>query len=204
MSPRGESLNERMRAEAMTKITGAALRIFAEYGYHGATMRQITDASGLSKGLVYYYFPSKDRLFSHLVESALDISRAIWNGALDSPGSAWERIEKLSAALVREGFTEESSLFFNIMLQALTQETGIPGLREHINRNMTHYERLPSLLMEAQEAGDAVPGDPEVLVSTYFALLQGYTLILPHNESLRGKITPEVFTDALNARKRRV
>jgi hypothetical protein len=50
MSPRGEKLNEQMRADAMAKITKAALEVFAEYGYHGATMEQIKQVSGLSKG----------------------------------------------------------------------------------------------------------------------------------------------------------
>jgi AcrR family transcriptional regulator len=166
-------------------------------------MQQITDASGLSKGLVYYYFPSKDLLFTHLIDSAIEISKAIWIGALDSPGTAWEKIERLSAALARDGFTDEYALYYLIILQALNQETGITGLREHIWQNMTHYGRLPALVMEAQEAGDAMPGDPELLVSTYFALLQGFTLILPHNPSLKEKITPEVFTDILAARKGR-
>jgi hypothetical protein len=35
MSPRGKKLNEQMRADAMAKITKAALEVFAAYGYHG-------------------------------------------------------------------------------------------------------------------------------------------------------------------------
>ena len=47
MSPRGIKKNEQMRAVAKTKITKAALEVFAEYGFHGATMKQIMQISGL-------------------------------------------------------------------------------------------------------------------------------------------------------------
>ena len=71
MSPRGRKQNERMREETLGRIDTAALRVFAEYGYHGATMRRIAKAAGLSYGLVYHYFPSKARMFRRLVDFAL-------------------------------------------------------------------------------------------------------------------------------------
>jgi AcrR family transcriptional regulator len=128
MSPRGEKLNKQMRARAMTKITKAALEVFAEYGYFGTTMKQIIQVSGLSKILVYHYFPSKEILFFHLAESALEISRNIWKEALNTPGTAWQKIEKISEILYNNIFTNESSLYFLIMVQTLTQGKGIPGL----------------------------------------------------------------------------
>ena len=197
MSPRGKKLNEQMRAEAMAKITRAALEVFAEHGYYGTTMEQIMRVSGLSKGLVYHYFSSKEKVFFHLIDSALEISRNTWKEALDSPGTAWEKIEMLSDILVRTAFTEESSLYYLIMVQAMTQGKGIPGLMEFIYQRMAHYAELPPLIVEAQKTGEVVPGDPEVLVSTYFALFQGFTLFVLHNDELKKKITPEIFTNVL-------
>jgi AcrR family transcriptional regulator len=127
MSPRGQQLNKKMRAEATEKITKAALEVFAEYGYHGATMKHIMQVSGLSKGLVYHYFPSKERIFFHLVKSALEISKNAWIEAVNTPGTAWQKIEKLSEILFKLTFTDENSLYFLVMLQAFTQGKGIPG-----------------------------------------------------------------------------
>jgi len=197
MSPRGNKLNEQMRAEAMAKITGAALEVFAEYGYHGATMEQIRQVSGLSKGLVYHYFPSKENLFFHLVDSALEISRNTWKDALDSPGTAWEKIEKLSDNIVKIAFTDESSLYSLIMVQAMTQGKGIPGLMEHIYQHLTYYTELQPLIIEAQKSGEAVPGDPDLLAFTYIALVQGFTLFSLNDDELKKKITPEIFTKVL-------
>ncbi len=197
MSPRGEKLNEHMRARTTNKITGAALKIFAEYGYHGATMGQIMKASKLSKGLFYHYFPSKERLFFHLVETALGISARIWSASLDFPGTAWEKIVRLSDSLAKNAFSEESALYSLIMVQALTQGKGIPGLIKRIIGHLSVFDTLTSIIIQAQKDGDAAPGDPEVLASTYLALFQGFVLVLLNDDELKRKITPDVFTGVL-------
>ena len=197
MSPRGKKLNEQMRADAMAKITRAALEVFAEYGYHGATMEQIMQVSGLSKGLVYHYFPSKEKIFFHLVDTALEISKNTWKDALDSPGTAWEKIEKLSENVVKIAFTDESSLYSLIMIQATTQGKSIPGLMEHIYQRMAYYNELPPLIIEAQKSGEAAQGDPELLFLAYVALVQGLALFLLNDDEMKKKITPEILTSVL-------
>ncbi|HEX7734385.1 MAG TPA: TetR/AcrR family transcriptional regulator [Ktedonobacteraceae bacterium] len=42
--------------------------LFARYGYEALTMRQIAEALHVSTGTLYYYFPTKETLFQHLVE----------------------------------------------------------------------------------------------------------------------------------------
>ena len=197
MTPRSKELSEQMRKEAIARITKAALEVFAEYGYHGATMNQIKQVSGLSKGLVYHYFPSKEKIFFHLVETALTISKSIWLEALKPPGTAWQKIEKISEALVKQAFSDDNSLYFLIMMQALTLGKSIPGLLEYIWENSAHYNELPKLIVEAQMSGEVVQGDPEVLTTSYFALFYGYTLILLHDEELKKRLTPETFTSIL-------
>jgi AcrR family transcriptional regulator len=197
MSPRGKKLNEQMRADAMAKITKAALEVFAEYGYHGTTMEHIMQVSGLSKGLVYHYFPSKEKIFFHLVDTALEISKNTWKDAFDSPGTAWEKIEKLSENVVKIAFTDESSLYSLIMIQAMTQGKSIPGLMEHISQRLTYYFELLPLIIEAQKSGEAAQGDPQLLSFTYIALIQGFTLFSLNDDELKKKITPEIFTNVL-------
>lgn len=197
MSPRGKKLNEQMRADASARITKAALEVFAEYGYHGTTMEHIMRVSGLSKGLVYHYFPSKERIFFHLVDTALEISGNSWKDAFDTPGTAWEKIEKLSENVVKIAFTDVSSLYSLIMIQAVTQGKGIPGLMEHIFERLAFYGGLQPLIIEAQGTGEAAQGDPDVLMITYIALIQGLVLFLLNDDEMKKKITPEIFTNVL-------
>ena len=198
MSPRGRELNEHMRDEALSKITHAALEAFAEYGYHGTTMKRIARASGLSYGLVYHYFPSKERIFRHLADFALDSSLEAMRGMMDAPGNAWDKITRYSAMLVKNALTGESALYFLIMLQAMTQGKGIPGLLSHIEkRTAAYFDAFTPVIAQAQKSGDARSGDPQVLAAAYFSFIQGLALFVFHRKGLEKKISPDILSSVL-------
>ena len=50
------------------RILEAAVEVFAGKGYHEARVDEIVDVSKTSKGAVYSYFPSKERIFLALVD----------------------------------------------------------------------------------------------------------------------------------------
>src|SRR5262245_57788790 len=45
------------------QILDGARRVFLEHGFDGASVNDIVRATGVSKGTIYAYFPSKERLF---------------------------------------------------------------------------------------------------------------------------------------------
>jgi len=55
-------------AKSRTEVLAAAGRLFRERGFHGATLEEIADAAGFSKGVIYSRFGSKDDLFLALLE----------------------------------------------------------------------------------------------------------------------------------------
>lgn len=198
MSPRGKVQNEQMRAETLEKITAASLEVFAEYGYHGTTMKQIAKASGLSYGLVYHYFPSKARLFRNLVDAAIDKSVSTLTKGISIEGTAWEKLENLSTLLIEEAVDRRSYRYFLIVLQAMTQGKGIPGLLEHIGqRSAAHYQIVLPVFMEAQAAGDAAQGDPTVLMAAYFSFVQGLSLLVFQEGGMVNKITPDLLINLI-------
>ena len=52
-------------------VLAAARRVFLARGYHGATLEQIADEAGFSKGVVYSQFESKADLFLALLEARI-------------------------------------------------------------------------------------------------------------------------------------
>ena len=50
------------------QILEAALKVFAEKGFKGATNKNITDEAGVTPGLIYWYFKSKEDLLFALLE----------------------------------------------------------------------------------------------------------------------------------------
>jgi AcrR family transcriptional regulator len=58
-------------ADTRTKILEAASRVFARYGYEGATLDQVANDAGMTKGAVYWHFSSKSDLFLALCDRSL-------------------------------------------------------------------------------------------------------------------------------------
>lgn len=64
-----------------TAMMQAAVRVFAEKGFHAATVRDIVNAAEVAIGTFYFYFPDKETLFVYLYEETADfLLRAIEQG----------------------------------------------------------------------------------------------------------------------------
>ena len=50
------------------RILNAALQVFSRRGYRDASVDEIADAAGTSKGGVYFHFPNKEAIFLHLLD----------------------------------------------------------------------------------------------------------------------------------------
>jgi AcrR family transcriptional regulator len=62
----------RLPAKQQQAILQAALDEFAARGFHDASLNQVIDAAGISKGSLYYYFDGKEDLYAHLVRTELE------------------------------------------------------------------------------------------------------------------------------------
>ena len=52
------------------EIIEAAIEVFYEYGFHKASLKNISDRMGLTKAAIYYHFPNKEDLLFTIVEQA--------------------------------------------------------------------------------------------------------------------------------------
>lgn len=71
MSKKQEKL-EYQKAEKKMRIAEAAMELFAEMGFHNASVSQLAKKARVAKGLVYNYFDSKDAILKHIVFSFLE------------------------------------------------------------------------------------------------------------------------------------
>src|SRR5437870_1382329 len=77
------------------EIIGAAARVFAERGFHGATTQDIADVLGIRQASLYYYFPSKEGALELVclqgVAGYFEVAKAIASG----PGAAADKLARL-------------------------------------------------------------------------------------------------------------
>ena len=82
MSPRTTIQNEEIRQKSRTKIMQAALREFGNHGFESTSIAQIAKAAGVSKGLLYNYFDSKDILLQEIILNAIKEAEAKMAGLI--------------------------------------------------------------------------------------------------------------------------
>ena len=70
MSPRSQDQIEQIRKQSIGKILEAAFQLMARNGYDATSISQIASQAGVSKGLMYNYFDSKEDLLKALLDSA--------------------------------------------------------------------------------------------------------------------------------------
>ncbi len=63
---------EKERQKRIRAIIRAALEVFSEKGYDRTTTDEIADYAGLSKGLLYFYFGSKEEIFISLLVDGME------------------------------------------------------------------------------------------------------------------------------------
>jgi AcrR family transcriptional regulator len=62
---------QRRKEDRPQEITAAAFSVFAEKGYSGARVEEVAKRAGVSKGLLYLYFRTKEELFKAVVKSVV-------------------------------------------------------------------------------------------------------------------------------------
>jgi AcrR family transcriptional regulator len=72
MAYRSSEKTRQKKDAKRTAMMQAAVQVFAEKGYHAATVRDIVKAADVAIGTFYFYFPDKETLFVHLYEETAD------------------------------------------------------------------------------------------------------------------------------------
>lgn len=97
MSPKPDVSQERKK-----QIVEAALTVFSREGLHKARMDDIAEEAGLSKGALYWYFNSKDRIISSLLSSIFNREFSKMEDWAAQDGSARIKLQNMTQMLVED------------------------------------------------------------------------------------------------------
>ena len=90
-----------------------ALRLFAEQGYHGTTVGDVCDTLGVGKGVFYWYFESKEALFTELLQECLLKLRRAQQYEIEKVAQPVGRIEQGIRASI--DFFRETPAFLSVI-----------------------------------------------------------------------------------------
>jgi AcrR family transcriptional regulator len=145
------------------RVLEAAEAVFAEHGYHDASIVKITEAAGVGQGTFYLYFGSKQDVFDELVR---DLNRRVRHTMKEASSQGKTRLEaELLGFRAYFKFTADHPALYRIIRQA---EFVSPKMLRY------HYDRLSRGYIEALRAavkrGEIADLDPEVAAWAFMGM----------------------------------
>ncbi|MFI6827753.1 MULTISPECIES: TetR/AcrR family transcriptional regulator [unclassified Kribbella] len=168
--PRSATVNQELRERSRERILAAALEVFAAKGYEAASISEITEAAGVSRGLVSYYFAAKEELAAELLDRWLDGIA----GILTIEGSPDERLAGIiDGALMAAAMTLPiQRLAITLMMQPTTHDV-FARVEADKSARVSQVEDAIRSVFAARGAAD--PAVEEMLLR---ATLEGVTVKL--------------------------
>lgn len=160
----------RIQLRNRKKIMTAALEVFSQHGYRGATLDQIAEAAGMSKPNLIYYFDGKEAIHVAVLNALMDE----WLAPLAEMDPEGDPLQEILGYIRRKmemsrKYPRESRLFANEILQ------GAPRMAPHLESTLKPLFEEKCALIEGWAAdGRLAQTDARQLVLSIWAITQHY------------------------------
>lgn len=164
------SRRSRIQTEKRELILDAALEVFSQHGFRGATIDQIAEAAGMSKPNLLYYFRSKEAIHVTLMQRLLET----WLAPLQEIDDVGDPLDELRGYIRRKlemarDYPRESRLFANEILQ------GAPRIMPLLEGELkTLVDDKAAIIKGWMDSGRIARTDPYHLIFAIWATTQHY------------------------------
>jgi len=134
--------------EKRTLILEAAVRVFAEKGYHTCRVGDIAEEAGVAYGLLYHYFGSKEEVLETVFRATWGELLSAVRGVEELGEPAPEQIRKV-AAIVLRSWQRDPDLI-RVLVREITRS---PQLQREIDEVGQAFEALERIIVRGQEEG---------------------------------------------------
>jgi AcrR family transcriptional regulator len=184
--------NTAIRDIRRTAIITASRDLFSQKGYHGTSMPDIAHAAGISTGLIYYIFPSKEDILLACCEDTASIHLNIFERT-QNIADPLERFDTIVHELYSMLDRESKSLMIVYKdISTLQRET-----RQRILSMIKNLDnQFVTLIQEGQQAGVFVADIPQLQVLAANVLGLGHMWALQKTWHFSPQITLEDYITA--------
>lgn len=163
---------QEQRERRRQEILGEALRLFVRKGYAATKVSDIAEAVGMSTGLMFHYFDSKEKLYEELVKLGVEGPMGMV-GAMAAEGYALSFFEGAAAGIM--GFLRDEPAMadmFVLMGNALMDEAVPEGARTLL-AGLDVHTPTAEIVRRGQREGTIREGDPVALSIAFWCAIQG-------------------------------
>jgi len=169
------------------RILDAAVRVFAQSGFHATRVSDVAKAAGVADGTIYLYFESKDELLRSLFEDRVGRLLAFVQEGLAKHETAKA---KLSAIIeLQLGVYEGEPELAEVMTVILRQSTKL--LKEHARPGfMAYLDAIATIVAAGQKNGEfRSDASPHFVARSLFGAIDGIALTWALGKAERGGLS---------------
>lgn len=173
-APAGQA---RLESEKARRIVEAMRTSVGLRGVAGSTFDQVAQAAGVSRGLLHYYFGSKERLLGEVVRHDCEIRIAALREALAEASSVDQLIEPMLAGF-RSYLEEDGAAAPTLIFELFIASRDNPEIQEELAdlyRNV-RATVADALAAKQREGVVALRADPASVAAIIFAMADGAAL----------------------------
>ncbi len=158
------------------RIVEAMRRSVARRGVAGSTFDHVAREAGVSRGLLHYYFGTKERLLAEVVRHDCDVRMVLLDEQLAGAANPDDVLERLVASLEHlvDDEPEFITLVFELFTLARRHEEIATEFAELVRRTR---EQLAAILRAKHDEGAVRLGaEPDEVADVLFAMADGMAL----------------------------
>lgn len=175
---RNKELNQKIKDERREQILSKALMLFATKGLAATKIADITNAAGISQGLVYHYFNSKDDIFIELIDTGFirlnEACRWLESQSMRPDEKLVFAIKELLKLLEQD---EDAARYHFLIAQATASESIPEKAKELIKqKNAYPYESIERIVKDGQKDGSIKSYDSKELALVFWTTINGLAI----------------------------
>ncbi len=148
-------MNEKSDLDTKKSIIEASMRLFARRGYHGTSVAQIAEATGLTKGALYWYFKGKEDLFLTVLDCIKDDWQKTIMSRVEASQGVTEKLEQLFDATSEMVAASENPYSMHLFLVAAGAQPEMREFEDAIKSAYAGYVKtLADTIRQGQESGE--------------------------------------------------
>lgn len=158
--------------ESRRAIVTHALSSFARRGYAAVSIREITEAAGVTQPMLYYYFKNKEELYRTLLAQSFEELERLLAAARTHEGTARERLIKIVNAYFQFCLQNPERVRFMNRTFA-DDEQMIPAIdcEAYI---YPRFQEIESVIADGQKNGEFGPCDSQEVAVTLMGMIRTY------------------------------
>ena len=175
---RGDDFNEQRKRERRGKILETAVKLFALNGLAATKISHIASGAGMSQGLMYHYFSSKEEIYVELIRHAFERMNTAARALEAMPASPRRKIE-IAVTRLLEGFdATDTTGYYHLLIAQATASGAIPREAQSIieQENQVPYRVMARIIAQGQEQGELARHDPGELALVFWTTIKGLAL----------------------------